>query len=351
MSVTLQATKVPLKVVLNFTKDGADEPDVVRFDFTGKGTFEKDSAVALRKVADQRAEHYAEFGPATVNARRDGKTFPVAVRGIYAKLKGRRQVGFTFAAAMEGKCQFGRKEYPVRLIDNTGEFRFDDKGKFDRKQRGGMGLSSGDTVLIDTGDGSFTRSVIKAYCGQPVFLDGAWHEVTASADGTKVSARRIDLKFGQVVMDRDKWEAVLVSDGKAFYVCGGRDPVAVPAGKYDLLYYREWSAPDAAGNRSWLLAASMEFLSQGKTGEVVTVAAGKTARLPFGSPLQADFSAKVTENRTVEFSIGSPRDRGGLAVAMITRPGGWIVSAPDAPVVTILDGKGKRVAAVTLEYG
>lgn len=368
---TVSGTTLPLKLGVDFSKPGDVKPDLLLFDFTGQGKFDKGSAVPLRKVAapnpSKQVDYEGDFGPAVVKVRGPHEGLLATVRGAYIQLKLaadagpvaegrpasrlRRVMTFTFGAAMEGKCRFGEREHAVRLIDNTGDFRFDGKGKYDRKVRSGFGLSVGDTVLIDTGDGTFSKSFVKAYFGQPVLVGKAWYELATSPDGRKVSAKPVQLKSGQIAMDTGKWEVVLVNGGKAFFVSGGKDPAAVPAGRYTLLYYREWSAPDAKGARAWLLAADMDFVGRGKgKGTVVSVSPGKVTKLALGSPLNCELRAVAT-GRSVTFSLDTPKTRGGLSAAIITRPGGWITAQPHPPKVRVLDAKGKTVHTAALEYG
>jgi hypothetical protein len=342
---TVRGGSVPLKVALDYTKGDANEPDLICFDFTGE-------AIPLRKVpAPRSVDFLMEFGPSALTVQKNGETFPVTILGMCGGERQRLVAIFTFAPAREGKCTFGDKQYPVRIVDAMGDFRFDEKGKFDRKDHRGNGFAVGETVLVDTGDGTFEKSFIKGYYGQPIFLDNRWYEVTVSPDGDKVSAKPIELRSGKLAIDADKWDAVLEDNGKVFCVSGGKKPVGVPVGEYKLLYYREWSKPNAKGERAWLLALDMDFMTAKGKGKIVTVSEGETTKLTLGSPLRTKLDAHVGENRTVKLSLESPKLKGDLAVVIMTRRGGWMRSIPEAPKVAICNENGQVVETVELEPG
>ena len=61
--------------------------------------------------------------------------------------------------------------------------------------------------------------------------------------------------------------------------------------------------------------------------------------------------AKVTRARTVKFSLDKISVQGDLPVFLITTPGGWYGSRPDAPEVEVIDANGKLVDKFALEYG
>ena len=361
-TATVPGGKLSIQFALDYSKADTDRPDVLYVDFAGKGKFDKlarKCRIALKPPkAGGKGVEQVEIGPARIEVRRGGKTFPLVVRGMYmtmgqvgqAKRPPMVYVGLSFAPAVEGKCTFGKRDRRVRLVDNTGDFRFDQKGKFDRKDPQSMGMPPGDTVLVDTGDGTFTRSVIRVYYGQPVFVDGAWYDVSISPDGGAVAAKRVDIKSGKLAAGHDRWEVVLEGGGKILRVTGGREAAAVPCGTYKLMYFRQWSAPDAAGKRGWLLTGLVEFMGGPDKAKTVTIAAGQTARLTAGAALQTTLAAKAAEQGVVRISL-SLKDQGEMSVMTITAPGGGMFSRPDPPKVTVLDKQGKTVHTAALEYG
>jgi len=343
-----------VRIAADYSSSRTKEPDVLYLDFFGERRFDKDSAIPMVEApAPKQLAFAASIGPMVVRARRGGKTVPISVRGSFVRIAGRPgcMAVFTFSAALEGRCRFGDKLYPVRMVDLTGDFAFDQKGAYDPKDRRGQGLAFGDMVLIDTGDGSFRSPTVRAYYGQPVFINGAWHQVRISSDGTKVSARPIQRKTGHVSIDSDRWELMLADGKRALCVAGSREPVAVAAGTYSLLCYRQWSAPDEEGRRAALMAGSLEMLRGKAKGHSVIVAAGRTAKLPYGTPVKAALEAKVSAGRSVKLALESTRTQGDLSVLMVTRPGGWLADRPDPPIVEVYDSRGRKVHQGTLEYG
>jgi len=335
---------------MDYTDPDAENPDVLRLDFTGKGKFDPNCAVALEEVnLDKRVAFQVMFGPEVINVQRDGATVPVAVRGMCMRAGEQSMVVLSFATAVEGKCTFADKEYPVRFIDATGDFRFDAAGVADPKSPMGIGTSPIDSVMIDVGDGTFTDVVIRAYYGQPVFVDGVWYDLTISADQSTASAKAIDLKSGEIEIDHDRWEMVLTKDGKVMCITGERSPVPLPAGDYKLVCYRQWSPPNAEGKRAWL--AAMRTGPGAAASPTITITPGKVVKRVMGSPLQSKLGAEVKPDRTVEFKVDATQTSGGLPVVFVTRPGGWIVDRPDPPSVTVLDDAGESVDTFELEYG
>ena len=132
----------------------------------------------------------------------------------------------------------------------------------------------GDVFLVGQGDGSFGDSAVLAYYGQPVFVDGACYELTVRPEGDRIAAEPLEMPAGTPAVDQDRWEIVLAGAGKAWGFSGGRAPVPVPAGKYKLLYYREFSGAADRGRRGWLLAASLPEQAQNPPRDEVVVTAG-----------------------------------------------------------------------------
>lgn len=347
---------LPVKVALDYSRAEAAQPDLLRLDFTYKGRFDAKSAVPMKATAAARPyEYQSDFGPATVPFARDGRTFLVSVRGMYGRMKSEdttyHRIIFALAAAVEGKCAFGKKDLSVRFLDGTGDLRFDRPSRFastQPRQRSRLG----DIVLIDTGDGTFSnaQSVVKACYGQPVLVDGAWYDVAISPDGGSVAARPVEVKFGRVQVACDQWEAALDGDDRAILVGGSAKPVAVPAGSYKLRWFRQWSAPDAVGRRAELLAGMSEYIA-GK-GLPVNVDEGGTAKLDLGAPLKATVQATMGDARSARLVMRAPKTEGGdLSVSVLSPPGGWIYSKPDPPRLTVLDAAGKAIYTVSLAYG
>ena len=275
--------KITIPIALDYSKADLAGPDLLLLDLAGSGKFDKAQAVRLRPVeAFKPIAYVAEFGPIPRKMVRDGKPVPLTLRGMVIRLdRGDRkqlQVAVFMAPAVQGKCRFGQAEHMVRLLDAAGDFRFDSKGSFNRKKPTGMGMGGGDVLLVDVGDGAFTRSPIKAYYGQPVRVGGRWYDVVISPDGKTVSASETATKSGEVLVEADEWELVLENAGKLTLLTGGRKAVPVPAGTYNIMYCRRWSAPDVKGRQAWMLAMNGDFL-RGKDGvKPITISAGRQCK-------------------------------------------------------------------------
>lgn len=341
--VGLGGQKPRFPMALDFSSADAKDPDLLYVDFSGEGKFSKDSAIKLTKATppSKDIEYMGELN-GTIQAHRGGVTYPLAVQGAVARMGKAYVITLGFAAATQGACDFGGKTHMVRLVDATSNFRFDDAGKVDRKSTG-TDIGS-DLVLVDTGDGSF-KSCVKAWYGQPIFVDGQWYNLTASAEGS-ASVESADIKSGLIAIAPANCEVTLVRDSKP-YLVGAPGPL--PAGEYKLMVLKEFTKSDEPAKRGWLLAGITDFLS-GKA-KSITIDEGKTAELALGSPLTADLTATVN-GHDVAFTLSAPKTQGGLAVAYIGAPGTVLpLRKVDAPKVQVEDTAGKVVETISLEYG
>ncbi|MCK4850850.1 MAG: hypothetical protein KAT11_05830 [Phycisphaerae bacterium] len=345
--------KSGIHFALDYSTEEAANPDMLLIDFNGNGKFDKDKAITLRPEKVQKSISYqAQFRLTNMSAVRQGRTFPLLLReGIFCYGSGGQyMVIISFAPAVQGKCQFGQTEYTIRLIDNAGDFRFDCKGAYDSKNPGPMRAGTGDIVLVDTDDGTFTRSFTKAFYGQPMNVDGEWYKLSVSADGGRAKAEKVNVAAGEIQIDTDKWELVLHHKGELSLLAGGRDPLPISAGKYDIMYCRRWSAPNDKGQRSCLMAADTEFILGKGSAHSISVAAGKKTTLPIGSPLSTSMTTTL-KGGTVEFSLATPTIQPGLSVLIVTGDGADMYTRLDEPKVTVTDAKGKVIDEFTMEYG
>ena len=335
-------------IAIDHSRAARREPDLLYFDFTNTGRFRKGAAIALPQVRKTRQpDHQVLFGPKVLHVRRGDKVFPATIHGILTPKRSAGEVMFAISAAAEGVCQFGSKRHAVRLQDTTGDFRFDRRNSWTSD---GAALS-GDIVLVDLGDGSFSGPVAKAYYGQPIFVNDAWHQVTVSASSTAVSARPVRRPISSVSIDADWWELTLLGKKRSVIVAGGREPAAVPPGTYEVCVYKQWSLPGARGLRARFLASSQRAPGKRRSAPRITVNAGRTTRLPYGAPLKPELDAKMAPGRRATFSLPTIRTTGGLEVVGITRPDGQFAAKPPPPTVAVYDARGKKVHRGTLEYG
>jgi len=337
-------------VAVDSAKADAAGPDTLRFDFTGKGQFAGAPTVALKPMKGQGPTGYfhATFGPATIQAALPGGTVPVMVRGHYYKMMQNngltqtpyRQMTLNVGMAVEGKGKFGKRVLPVRIIDGNGNMKAGDAWRVVSRS-----ARTGDTLAIDTGDGSFTKSVSKSCFGSPIEVDGAWYSVALGDKGKTLTVAPVDVELGKIHIKQPKWSCMLIGDTHLLRLTGGTEPVSVPVDSYMVTQYQQWGQADAQGRRPSL--SCTDFTTRGADKALVTIQAGKTAEVQVGSPLTASVIATPRSDGVVSLAL-SLADASGRTVSNLTLPTG---RRPTAPKVTIRDAAGKTVYSTSLEYG
>ena len=172
--------------------------------------------------------------------------------------------------------------------------------------------------------------------------------MAVSPDGARAVVEPVKVVPGKLSVPAAAWEVALVSDGKAMIVAGGKEPVPVPAGDYQVLYYREWSAANDKGQRASFQAGLREWGSN--KARTVAVAKGGTTELNIASPIKAKLTASGSST-SVRLGMSTPTTSGELSLRYITPVDGWVYSRPAPPTLRILDAAGKLVDTVSLEYG
>ena len=199
----------------------------------------------------------------------------------------------------------------------------------------------GDTVAIDTGDGSFTKTVRKGFYGQPVIVDGKAYNVTLSADGARLLVESSPVLVGKIRSPQAKWSVNLVGKRYVALASGGPgDEVEVLADQYIVSAYSMW--PDARGI-AYLRANVDPIRVKYKS---VEIAGGQVADLTFGQGLKAIVKPRKNADNidlSLEFT-----DLDGYQVTSLYDATGH---TPDQPKVKVVDYKGMTVGEVTLEGG
>lgn len=333
----VMATLVPLntvKVAVDSAKADAKAPDTVRFDFTGEGKFTGAPSTplkVLRQPDAPNADFQSAFGPATFDVKRGGQTMKVTVVGTYTKTGNSvRYLSVLMACAAEGSSDFGGKSCKVRLIDGNGNFRLGDVSKVEDPMYGAI---SGDVLLVDPGDGTFTKDVRKFYFGQPVIVDGKAYAVTVNDDASRIQAAEADIPTGSVKIDRARWSATFIGRKYHSTVDGSDKPVSLPADTYAITNYTE----KGEGNSQLMIR---------QAAGTVEVAAGKTVDIKIGEPLTVGFSIQQS-NGNVVFNLGCTDVSGSPIATLINAQG----STPPPPKFTVCDSSGKQVYQASLTYG
>ena len=342
--LTARSGDLTVDLAIDSADAKASAPNLVRFDFTGKGKFNDQDVAPLKSASTGTSYYQATFGPAVISVQRGGRAVPVTVQGVYYRSSSSRRAQFTLVAGVEGKCAFGEKTFAVRIIDGNGNIAFGDKTTAQRSGGRAVGYVMGDTLAIDTGDGTFTKSVQKCMFGQPVLVGGSWYQVTVTADASKVQGRPLELKAGKLRIAHDHWSCVMVGGNDVLHVSGGREPVSLPAGPYTVVSYAEYTGEASQAPRGALSSGRMAgYSGRSKTCQV---AAEKVTELVVGSPMTASVVTSQS-GRALQFNLRLV-DASGVQVDSLFLPGRRI---PPPPKVKILNAAGKQIYAATLEYG
>lgn len=236
-------TTHPMAVVGEFEYGGrkiaiavdAKDPDAtsgegVRVDMSGKGDFR--GAELLPFGPGGGVQH--EYGSAVVPLELDGTTVPFMVWGRYDRWSGGRVIQFDGYLAAEGLVEIAGKDYPVRLIDSSKNWKLGDKPqpRWDLDP-----YFSGDSLAVDTGEGNFEdrKTVLKVWYGQPVEIDGRLYDIHLTDDGKELRARALpadEVGVVRVAGAKSFW-GILMNKDRVLNVSSGDGPDAlVPAGEY-----------------------------------------------------------------------------------------------------------------------
>ncbi|MBM4034730.1 MAG: hypothetical protein FJ291_23545 [Planctomycetes bacterium] len=337
---------VTLAVAIDSAKADAKAPDLLRLDFSGKADFAGAPVAPLKAKRDEDGDVSAIIGPATIEVKRDGKSFPVLVRGSYHKSPSYRWINLDLGSAAEGRLAFGAKTYAVRVVDGDGDLVLGTKAKALRAGPGVAGIEPCDSLAIDTGDGSFGPSVLKAYYGQPVLVDGAWYDVELSGDGTRLTARPSALETATLKVGHERWSAKLAGERYILNLSGSAQPIAIPADRYTVIEFQQTIPGERTeGRDAWKgrLTSGRRDLWEGK-GKTFEAAAGKTVELAIGAPLTASIATSIRGKAVrMDFNLA---DAAGLRAELFLPETG-----PPTPEVEVFDAGGKSVYSAKFQFG
>lgn len=336
--VTLQSVKPMVLVAIDATKADAEEFDVLRFDFSGKGQFADKPVVHLKIIPKDRNGLRAVFGPTTLAAKRGAHTIPVNVKGTHIIGENVHLLTVQVGTALEAVCTFGDKRRTVRLVDGSTDLTCTDKAT--RAAKPG-GLNGHDTVVVYDGDGS----LIKGYYGHPILVGDTWYDVTLSADHAKIAVSPTDVEMATLKIAQQGWTARLFGGKHILSLRGSDKPIAIPADRYTFGQFRQLSAPDAKGRTgSFGLTWMGDYRKRGQDDKKFEAVAGKTAEVSVGAPLTARIDASV-DGRTVKLTL-TVLDVSGTQVNRVVLPDGdWA-----QPKFRILDENGKVVHSGKLGF-
>ncbi len=337
MTLYNRASGFSILVALDSARAGGQVLDVLRIDAPGDDASQVSAAVRWQTADGMGA---ASVDPVVVELEHGGRRVPAAVRGFIMKsAAGITAMRLMFGTCREGECEFDDAVHTVRFVDTNGNFRMDDPAKPIVAGGAVTGISAGDAILIDTaGHGQFMQ--VGSY-GQPVMVDGAWHDLAISGGGTQVTATPTRGPFGKIKFDADSWTAALVSAEHVLKIQGGREPVSVPAGKYVV--------QAAVITRAGAEAGIVDNRIAGGKGAVFEVGAYQTTANPFGA---TPFTTRVAvqqqgKGREVVFQPAIT-ESGGRAVASVSAGGAG--GRAGVGEIQVYDGS-RMVYSAALDFG
>jgi len=345
----------------------AKRADVIRFDFHETGQFNLLDSLPLSEVEEDEFSmggqfFHATFGSATLEVEHDGETVPYFVSGDYFKWGGAgRYLELTLGTGLEGSCRIGDREYRVRVIDGNSNMNLGDPCRMvevmpDVDESDDKTVCSpadiltqtqaGDTLIVDTGDGTFTQSVQKSFYDQPVFLGGEWYTVLLNDDKSRFVVEKLNAPTGHVHIPHKNWSAMLVGEKHLVSVGMTDQPIPIPSDRYTILNYEEYGPKSTNGDRAVIqVNHSLYNYADFKMYEVKKD--GMT-KIKIGSPLIAKATVAGGRQRdSISVSLGLT-DASGRDVNDIRLANG---QRPKPPKIKIVDGDGKKVDSFNLEYG
>ena len=161
-----EITGPPIKVAVDSLLGDSAKLDLLRIDLGGKGLFQNSPTVPLDAPVD--AVYEFEIGD---------KLVPAMASVYYQPAPNDRRLQLRLSTALEGKCQFADRVYPVAFIDRTSNLKCNDRPRLISKNGLTVGATNGDAVVIgDTASGP--EAMAREFdFGQPVHVDGVWYDV------------------------------------------------------------------------------------------------------------------------------------------------------------------------------
>jgi hypothetical protein len=325
-----------VSVAVDSSKPDATQPDVIRLDFSGKGTFKGAPTATIKMRPPQPNLTVGTIARTLITVKSNGRSVPVIIQGTYYKQKERRGLSLTMTAAVEGSCKFGGKTYPVRIIDGNGNFQFADALKPPYRPSTMMAF---DKIMVGTDGGKFSSRAATSYVGQPIFIDGKLYSVDVS--GMKIKSAPMKIAGGSVKVDAARWNCTLI--GKKYYLSlnGGAEPVSVPADEYVTANYTVYTGSDPTKR-----CASIRGYGSYRGGKAFTVASGKTVDMQLGAPIEATVTAAKRSGK-VSINLMMKDPLGGRISGISTEEG----KRPPAPSIEVVDKAGKIIYTANLAYG
>ncbi len=328
-----------LRVAIDASSVTATGPDRIRFDFFNEGRFREEFSTPLKTTSQQPNYCYCSFGPATFTVTTQGTSIPVTVLGYYM-VNDNKYVSLSLAmtTGAQGPCTIGNHACSVRLLDGNNNLLL---GESPRANTTGTALAdSGDTLLIDTGDGSFRRITARAFYGQPAFIEGAWYQLRMNADHSAFVATPFPGDLGTVNVPHAQWSGIFIGANYVLNLSGTAADCALPADTYHVTSYTENMR--ATSNQS----AFLTCIASPGTSKSLPVTANTRTTLDIGSPLYP-IVRTAQKAGEVTFSLDL-QDKSGNTVSNVFVPGN---NGVNTVKFAVYNTQGEKVYENTFEHG
>jgi hypothetical protein len=358
-----------LKVAIDADDAQAAMPNLLRFDFGGKGEF-TDAAVVPLRFDDMtgRRSASAEILPATVEVMIDGQLTPVLIEGRYfysappriegadLSIAGYRYLMLQVGTAATQLCEIDGALYEVTLLDGNANARLGDLAHGELVDGRMVNLDPGDTLLLRKVDATEEERARKAFYGVPVRIGENWYKISLAEFGDAISVEPASAPTGRVVLPSEGSLAMLAGTKGSVFVGYHEDGTPIPPDQYIIWTYWVPAKMDSSDGesaeakseekRAWL-HGGRSTADRGQA-RIIDVRSGEAVVLPMGTPLTVKATFALDRRDRNMINIGMDlRDVGGAEIDYI-RLGNRL---PPPPTLEIRSADGEIVRSATLEYG
>jgi hypothetical protein len=239
-----------------------------------------------------------------------------------------------------GEARFGKRCYPVVLVDADGNGRFADTG------RSFVEAERGDLLLVDLNrDGAFPEHDILDpklhFLARSVRVEGRYYDLSVRADGTQLLAAPSRSTLATLRSDYGKFTLILGSEESLLVLRGERGRAQVPVGDYRLL---GWQIEQCDRDGSIWKARGMSTRS-GADARLLSVSA-ETILAGLAAPLTAKLSVAHITDGELQFGLQLTA-ASGERIQNLTRDDQLV----PAPHVVLRDARGEEIASLSFHYG
>jgi hypothetical protein len=239
-----------------------------------------------------------------------------------------------------GEVQFGTKRYPVALVDDNANGRFNDRAVL-------AGNPTGDVLLMDVdGDGKFDPDAFAGPeyrpCARSVWVEGQYYALDVRADGAGLTVAPARVPLATLRSGYANFALMLASAQGTLSVRSENGVAALPLGQYRIVGWQIQQRD--AGGTLW----SAQGNSQGSAVPAPALSVQKVdVVLPrLGAPLVAGLMVQASGAREFRFSLRFSTASGEV-VREVSRGGRRM---PE-PRLQVTDARGRTIASIPFHYG